>query len=149
MIAVTAFPFASISGYASFVSIRPISTSLADGGQDPVHARFNNCFLPYISAIPTASAICILLVHALQLLLPRRFRPGWSEAFIKEPTEQLEELEPKANRPLSRVTATLLVTSLVGFALQALATFYLSFRLQVVFLTVPWVCLNCKSQAAC
>jgi hypothetical protein len=117
--------------------------------QDPFHARFSSCFLPYIPAIPTAIALSILVFHALWLLLPRRFWPEWSDAFIKEPEGQPEQLEPKAKRPLGRLTAALLVTSSVGFAFQALAMFYVSSRFQEAFSTVSWVCYTYNSPSKC
>jgi hypothetical protein len=110
------------------------------GDQDPLHAQFSNCFLPYISAIPAAIGLCILLVHALRLLLPRRYWPEWTYAFIKEPQEQPDELEPKEKLQSGRLTAALLVVSSAGFALQALAVFYPSFRFQAALSALPWVC---------
>jgi hypothetical protein len=109
------------------------------GHQDPLHARFSTCFLPYISAVPAAIAVCILLVHALSLLIPHRYWPEWTYAFIKEPQEQPDELEPKAKLQLGRLTAALLGVSSAGFTLQALAIFYPSFRFQAVLSALPWV----------
>lgn len=134
-------------GYDTFeISLEILQNSLIIANQDPLHARFSSCFLPYLAAIPASIAVCILLVQALGLLLPRQCWPRWSEAFIKEPEEQPQEFEPKAKRSVGRLTAALLVASSVGFALQLLATFYPSFHSQEVCFAVSWVCSPLKSQ---
>jgi hypothetical protein len=146
MIAMMGYLDATGYGYDTFgISIEILQNSLILANQDPLHAHFSNCFLPHISAIPAAVAICILLVQALGLLLPRQCWPRWSEVFIKEPEEQPEEFEPKAKRPVGRLTAALLVASSVGFILQLLATFYPSFCSQAVFFAGAWVCSPLKS----
>ena len=132
-------------GMTSLKSSEILQYSLIPANQDPLLARFSSCFLPYISAIPAAVAICIFLVQALGLLLPRQCCPRWSEAFIKEPEEQPEEFEPKVKRSIGRLTAALLGASSVGFALQLLATLYPSFRSQEVCFAVSWVCSPSKS----
>ena len=133
-------------GYDTFeIAIESRQQSLILANQDPLHARFSSCFLPFISAIPAAIAVCILLAQALGLLLPRQCWPRWSEPFIKELEGQPEEFEPKAKRSVGGLTAALLVASCVGFTLQLLATFYPSFRSQEVFFAVSWVCSPLKS----
>jgi len=134
-------------GYDTFeISIEILQNSLIVANQDPLHARFSSCFLPYIAAIPASIAACILLVQALGLLLPRQCWPKWSEAFVKEPEEQPQEFEPKARRSVGRLAAALLGASSVGFASQLLATFYPSFRSQEMCFAVSWVCSPLKSQ---
>jgi hypothetical protein len=146
MIGMVGYLGATRYGYDTFaIAIESQQHSLILANQDPLRARFSSCILPYISAIPAAIAVCILLVQALGLLLPRQCWPGWSESFIKEPEEQAEEFEPKAKRSVGGLTAALLVASCIGFALQLLATFYPSFRSQEVFFAVSWVCSPLKS----
>ena len=85
-------------------------------------------------------AACILLVHAILLLLPGRCWPEWSHVFIKEPDQEPEELESKRKRPFGRRTAALLVSSSLGFSVQAVTVLYSSFRYHEVFSAIAWVC---------
>lgn len=150
MIGMMGYLGATRYGYDTFeIATESQQHSLILANQDPLHARFSSCFLPYISAISAAIAACILLAQTLGLLLPRQCWPRWSEPFIKEPVEQPEEFEPKAKRSVGRLTAGLLVASSCGFVLQLLATFYPSFRSQEAFFAISWVCYPLKSHLAC
>ena len=121
------------------IHIQLVPPLLTAGVQDYRHARFSSCFLPYLSVIPAAIALCILLIRAVSLLLPHRFWPEWSGPFIEEPEEQPNELEPKPKWLLGRLTGALLVVSLAGLALHTLEILRPPVQFQGVFFAISWV----------
>ncbi|TVY34352.1 ATP-dependent bile acid permease, partial [Lachnellula occidentalis] len=105
---------------------------------DPVNARFEPCALPFISAIPAAITLCILLSFVLQLLPTRKVTPKWLQVFIHEIPEQQEELLPKKKRHFTFLSGTLLAASLVGFILQTVSVFRPKLRLETIYPAASW-----------
>jgi len=104
-----------------------------------VNARFESCALPYVSAIPSGVAACILLGFLLQLL-PRGVRsPTWSRAFVEEPKEEQEDPFPCKKESFARLMIVLFAVSVVGFALQILTVFHPTFRMEMIFPAASWV----------
>lgn len=130
-----------VSGYSL---LRPFfwCVSILISHQNPVEARFNTCFLPFISAIPAAIAVCILVGHVLRRLLVCLRRPRWSEAFVKELPDTFAESCPKAKRLSATLLVALLVASLSGLVLQVVTVVRPTFHWQAVYPTVSWVCAS-------
>ncbi|TVY88501.1 ATP-dependent bile acid permease, partial [Lachnellula willkommii] len=123
-------------GFAAYPSA---FLDVADGGvSDPINARFEPCALPFISAIPAAITLCILLGFVLQLLPTRKVTPNWLRVFIHEIPEQQEELPPKKKRHFTFLSGTLLVASLVGFLLQTVSVFRPKLRLETIYPAASW-----------
>ncbi|PMD36578.1 ABC transporter-like protein [Hyaloscypha variabilis F] len=105
---------------------------------DPVNAQFKSCALPFISAVPSVVAVCILLGFLLKLL-PKRVRsPEWSRAFVEEPKGEQDELPSGENKPYTGMTIILFAVSIACLALQTLTVFVPTLRVEFVFPAASW-----------
>jgi hypothetical protein len=106
--------------------------------QDPVNARFESCALPFISAIPSVVAVCILLGFLVKLL-PRGVRsPAWSRPFVEEPKGEPDELVSDEKEPFTRLTMILFLVSVVSLALQIVTVLLPTFRREMIFPSASW-----------
>jgi hypothetical protein len=113
-----------------------------------VNARFESCALPYVSAVPSVIAGCILLGLFLRLL-PRGVRsPVWSRAFVEEPKEEEEEIFPSEKKSFTRLATVLFIVSVVALALQTLTVFHPTFRMEMIFPAASWA-VGCLLIAIC
>jgi hypothetical protein len=103
-----------------------------------VKARFESCALPFISAVPTVAAVCILLGFLVKLLPKRMRSPEWSRAFVEEPKGELDELLSSEKKSFTSLTVVLFIVSVVCFALQMLTVFLPTFRIEMVFPAASW-----------
>ena len=81
--------------------------------QDSTNARFDTCFFPYLSIIPTV----IVAFISLSLILRRfhQLRPRWTQPFIKEFNEPKGELSDDNQRaPFNLPLISLLFSTFVG-----------------------------------
>lgn len=107
--------------------------------QDPLNARFDHCALPYISAISSFIAGCVLLWSLLGLILGKgSLGPRWLEPFVEEPKEDFEGLDFKPIRGLGKAAHALLGLSIMGLGLQLLTAFYPTFRPLMIYPAVSW-----------
>jgi hypothetical protein len=106
--------------------------------QDPINARFEPCFLPVIAAIPAFVSICIVFVFALRFLPRGWLSPKWARKFVEESKEHDEGSFDSRKRQFCRSAVSLLVISVLGFALQLLTIFHPNFRLEMIYPAVSW-----------
>lgn len=106
--------------------------------QDSAHARFTPCSLPYISGIPAIIAVLVLVSQVLRLLFPHvSISP---RGFAKErPAPYHNEFGLGIKERHLGLASMLLLVSVVGTVVQAVATFYPSFTTNAVFPLVAWV----------
>jgi hypothetical protein len=106
--------------------------------QDSVNAQFESCALPFISAVPSVLAVCILLGFLTKLLPKGMLSPKWSRAFVIEPKGEQDELISGQKKAFTRLTIVLFFVSVVCFALQMLTVFLPTFRIEMVFPAASW-----------
>ncbi|APA15865.1 hypothetical protein sscle_15g106350 [Sclerotinia sclerotiorum 1980 UF-70] len=112
---------------------------------DPVNAKFETCFIPFIAGIPAVISALIILGFLTQLLPIRRLSPSWLQPFIEEPVEKSGELE-EGRRPhmFTTMTTCLLGVSIIGTLLQLSSIFYpdfhqnQNFHIMMIFPTISW-----------
>lgn len=104
-------------------------------------ARFSQCFLPVVTAIPAILGALILLTYAFRLF--NAYRPSWTKPFIEETKESPDDLVPEpAPRPLFP-TYGLLVVCMVGLVLQIVTIFFPFRDLMEIYPSIAWVrCLK-------
>ncbi|QSZ32335.1 hypothetical protein DSL72_001909 [Monilinia vaccinii-corymbosi] len=113
---------------------------------DPVNAKFEACFIPFIASIPAVISALIILGLLIKLLPIRRLSPSCLRSFVEEPEEKSEELE-NGRRPhvFPRMTWCLLGISIIGALLQLSSIYYTDFHLHqnfqliMIFPTISWV----------
>ncbi|KAI9642629.1 hypothetical protein NHQ30_009434 [Ciborinia camelliae] len=112
---------------------------------DPVNAKFETCFIPFIAGIPAVVGVLIILQLLIQLLPIRRLLPLWLRPFVEEPEEKSGELENR--RPLNTftpMTLCLLGVSILGTLLQLSSIIFpnlhlpRNFHLMMIFPTISW-----------
>ncbi|KAI9685108.1 MAG: hypothetical protein M1820_010837, partial [Bogoriella megaspora] len=89
---------------------------------DERRARFDPCIVPYLSIIPVAIVVLVLLGHLLQPL--RALGPKWTRPFVKEYPESREDEPTKKNRLPTISLGILLLVTLIGFVIRIVAVFY-------------------------
>lgn len=104
-----------------------------------MNARFESCALPFISAVPSVIAVCILLGFLVKLLPKGMRSPEWSRAFVEEPKVVEDELSSGQKKSFTRLTIVLFAVSAVSFALQMFTVFLPTFRVEMVFPAASWV----------
>ncbi len=103
-----------------------------------MNAQFKSCALPFISAIPSVVAVCILLGFLLKLL-PKRVRsPEWSRPFVEEPKGEQDELPSSEKKSYTGMTIILFAVSIACLALQTLTVFVPTLRVEFVFPAASW-----------
>lgn len=87
-------------------------------------ARFRQCFIPVVAAVPTAIAALILLGQILKLACTSLGykRPRWTRRFVEEIVEPTLEPELGATRKWTKATISLLTLSIFGALVQLVAT---------------------------
>ncbi|KUJ20900.1 ABC transporter-like protein [Mollisia scopiformis] len=110
----------------------------SSGFWDPTNARFTPEALPYVSAIPAVVAALILLGYIFKLLPKGVLTPRWTEPFVEEPKEIMDDLTSKEKPSFGRLTLALFVVSVVGLGLQTLTVFYPTFRSLMVYPAASW-----------
>ncbi|KAG4032984.1 hypothetical protein MFRU_005g00080 [Monilinia fructicola] len=112
---------------------------------DPVNARFEACFIPFIAGVPAVISVLIILGLMIRLLPFRRLIPSWLRSFVEEPEEKSRELEDGRRSPVyTRMTLYLSGTSVIGALLQLSSISYPDFHLHrnfhliMVFPTISW-----------
>ncbi|KAG9245513.1 ABC transporter-like protein [Calycina marina] len=105
---------------------------------DPVQARFEGCALPYIAAIPTIIATCLMLVFILQLLPWRPKFPLWTKNIIRESKDLDSDPNGNSHRKFTSSTVRLLILSVIGLALQSFDIFHPNFRIAGIFPAAAW-----------
>lgn len=104
---------------------------------DPVHARFGVCFLPFIAALPSLVAACIVLACLLSPL--RRWLPQWALPFAMELSAPEGEIpDGSTKRPMQHAIA-LLVASLIGLLLHVVVACVPEFSVVEIIPAFSWV----------
>jgi hypothetical protein len=95
--------------------------------------------LPYVSAVPAAVAVCVLLWPLLGLL-PRweSLNSTWIRPFVEEPKEDCEGLDFKPKKGFERLTAALLGASVLGLGLQLATVFNPTLRYLMIYPAASW-----------
>lgn len=106
--------------------------------QDPVNARFESCALPFIAAIPSVIAVCVLLGFLVNLLPKGMRSPAWSRPFVEEPKGEPDELVSSEKSSSTRLAMVLFIVSVVCFALQVITVFQPTLRIERVFPSASW-----------
>ncbi|KAF1982683.1 ABC bile acid transporter-like protein [Aulographum hederae CBS 113979] len=105
---------------------------------DPVNARFEECSIPFILAIPAVVSVVIALGYAFRAFCKSSWWPEWSQPFIKELPEPRDEVNPTKTRKWGLFSTTLLFVSAVGLGLQLLTVLYPNLHIYQVFPTASW-----------
>ncbi|TEY73122.1 hypothetical protein BOTCAL_0083g00350 [Botryotinia calthae] len=113
---------------------------------DPVNARFEACFIPFIAGIPAVISALIILGFFTQLIPIPRLLPSWLQPFIEEPEEKSGEFASRRQRHVfTPMTKYLLATSIIGTFLQVSSIFYHNFyqnenfhMMTMIFSTTSW-----------
>lgn len=105
--------------------------------KDTRTARFAQCFLPVITAIPAILAALVLLTYSAWLF--KAYRPKWTKPFIIEGKENPDDLGPEPTRPPLSPTYGLLLVSSIGLASQILTIFFPFRDLAEVYPSIAWV----------
>ncbi|KIV98718.1 uncharacterized protein PV09_09505 [Verruconis gallopava] len=104
---------------------------------DSEAAKFSDCALPFISAIPFALAGIVGLVSVLNQALAG-WRPEWTKPFIIEYADRVDESPRKSyRRPLLWILILLTLT-LVGLLASTLELIFDSHQVASIFLLASW-----------
>ncbi|OCK85996.1 P-loop containing nucleoside triphosphate hydrolase protein [Lepidopterella palustris CBS 459.81] len=103
---------------------------------DPTRARFDDCFIPVISALPAGISACIFVVYIIRLFTIRW--PRWTTNFVEETSEDGDDLIREAYDRPKVWMAILLAISITGFALQVVSAFLPFCQLLAVFSAAAW-----------
>jgi hypothetical protein len=106
--------------------------------QDSEDAKFSDCALPYISAIPLAISILVALLGLSGRLLGR-WRPEWTRAFIIEYPEDDHETAKTGHWSLLRWVVILITFTILGLAASIVQLVFDPRDLSTIFLLVSWL----------
>jgi hypothetical protein len=109
--------------------------------QDPVDARFDQCALPVIEAVPGSLAVLIIVFRLTRIATRRIHRPQWTRSFVKEPRQAKGDLSSGDKAHPSHSNA-LFFASFIGLLLQIAAISYPRVQMQDVSVISAWVCYH-------